>query len=178
MKLIVCLCNIWIYISTINCFYIRIIKHLHLYTITFQTTQSWFNFSPINCIIFSNFILWYIQDCLIYLWSSNTILSTELSFTLSWGWWISSHITIISNISHTIIIWFLIPHRSPITNIIKIFIISSFKAIPKSLTICLSHPDRSLNTIFTIRGIQKSWYFITWYWFFLRERCNIYSHFF
>ena len=150
LKFIISLSISSCYISIIYCIYISLIQNFHLYTIFFQSFLPTFYFCSINFILFSNLVLNNIQYCLIKLWSSYRFLTTKTSFTLSRCRRISCHISIISNIGHTIIIWIFIPYPSSIVNIIKIFSIYSSKFIPKIFIIFLHHSIWRLNTIFTI----------------------------
>ena len=118
-----------------------------------------------------------IQNRLIKFWYRYRLLTTKISFTFSRCRWISCHISVITNICHTVIIRFFIPNTCFITNIIKIFSIYCSKFIPKLLTICLFHPIWSLYTILTICRIQKPSNLITRYRIFIWKRCNIQSYF-
>ena len=177
MKFIITLCISYFWISIIYYFYIILIEHFHLNTIFFQSLFPRFNLGPINQIFLPNLILNNIQNCLIKLWCGYHFLSTEISFTLSRCRWISCHISIITNICHTIIIRFFIPNSRFITYIIKIFSIYHFKIAPKIWCISFLHPIWSLNTILTVCSIQKSSNFITRYWILIWKRNNIQSNF-
>ena len=153
MKFFISLCISYLRFSIIYYINISLIKYFHLHTIFLQSLFPRLNFRPINLIFTSNLILYYIQNCLIKFRRCYSFLTTKTSFTFSRRRRISCHISIITDIRYTIIIWLLIPYCSFIVYIIKIFSINSFKIIPKSLTISLFHPYRSLYTILTIRGV-------------------------
>ena len=173
MKLIIILCRSNFCLRFIYYIYIILIEHSNLYAIFFQSFFPRFHFCPIYQIFTSNLILNNIQNRLIKFWCRYRFLTTKTSFTFGRSWRISRHIAIISNICHTIIIWFFIPYSCFIIYIIKIFSINSSKFIPKILSISLSHPIWRLYTILTICSIQKSSYFITRYGIFIWKWSNI-----
>ena len=114
---------------------------------------------------------------MIKFWNRYRFLSTETSFTFGRCRWISSHISIITYICYTIIVWFFIPYSCLKIYIIKILSINCSKVIPKFLSISLSHPIWILYTILTISSIQKSSYFITRYRILFWKRNNIQANF-
>ena len=173
MKFFIILSILRFDVSLINRFYISLIKDSHLHTIFFQSLHPGLYIRPINTILSPNLRLNNIQNCLIKFWCSYSFLTTKISLTFSWSRRISCHISIISNIGHTIIIWFFIPYSSLVIYIIKVLSIYQPKIIPKILSISSSHPIWSLHTIFTICSIQKSSYLITRYRIFTWKWNNI-----
>ena len=176
MKLIITLRKSNFRLNLIYYIHIILIKYSHLYTVFFESLLPWFYLRPIYQILLSNLILNNIQNCLIKFWSSYHLLTTKTSFTFSRSRRISCHISIISHICHTIIIWFFIPYPCFIIYIIEILSINCPKFIPKILSICISHPIRRLYTILTISSIQKPSHFITWYRIFIWKRSNIQTY--